>query len=268
MVIVASLLGALTGIGTGLVPGIHVNTVTALLLAGSASCASLGIEYSALLAFTFGLAISHTFFDVVPGLFLGIPGDETFALLPGHELVKQGKGNLAIRLSVAGSTAGLVIGVAMVVALLAFGNVIGAVENSVGPWMFWILLAVSAFLIVTDSPRGWSLVVFLTSGLLGLMVFGTPLVAGGSDAPINALFPALAGLFGVAGLVFAIATAGPPGGRPPPSPDESPNRRRCRARPAGRVRRSGGRPAARTRRRECCNVAAAAGTVVRAARES
>ena len=223
MVIVASLLGALTGIVTGLVPGIHVNTVTALLLAGSASCASLGIEYSALLAFTCALAISHTFFDVVPGLFLGIPGDETFALLPGHELVKQGKGNLAIRLSVAGSTAGLVIGVAMVVALLAFGNVIGAVENAVGPWMFWILLAVSALLIGTDSPRGWSLVVFLTSGLLGLMVFGTPLVAGGSDAPINALFPALAGLFGVAGLVFAIATAGPPGGRPPPSPDESPN---------------------------------------------
>ncbi len=222
MVIVASLLGALAGIVTGLVPGIHVNTVTALLLAGSASCAALGIEYTALLAFTCALAISHTFFDVVPGLFLGIPGDETFALLPGHDLVKQGKGNLAIRLSVAGSASGLVIGVGMVVVLLALGNVIGAVGGAIGPWMFWILLAVSALLIVTDSPRGWSLCVFLTSGLLGLTVFGTPLVAGGMDAPINALFPALAGLFGVAGLLFSIATAGPPAGRPPPS-DESPN---------------------------------------------
>ena len=222
MVIVAAFLGALTGIVTGLVPGIHVNTVTALLLAGSASCASFGIEYSALLAFTCALAISHTFFDVVPGLFLGIPGDETFALLPGHDLVKQGKGNLAIRLSVAGSAAGLVIGVVMVVAFLVFGNAIGAVESAIRPWMFWILLAVSVLLIVTDSPRGWSLVVFLASGLLGLMVFGTPLVAGGLDAPINALFPALAGLFGVAGLLFAIATAGPPAERPPPS-IESPN---------------------------------------------
>ena len=222
MVIVASLLGALTGIVTGLVPGIHVNTVTALLLASSASCASLGIEYSALLAFTCALAISHTFFDVVPGLFLGIPGDETFALLPGHELVKQGKGNLAIRLSVAGSAVGLVIGVAMIVVLLAFGNVIGVVEDASRPWMFWILLVVSVLLIVTDSPRGWSLGVFLTSGLLGLMVFGTPLVSGGLDGPINALFPALAGLFGVAGLLFAIATAGPAAKRPPSS-DESPN---------------------------------------------
>ena len=223
MVIVASLLGALAGIVTGLVPGIHVNTVTALLLAGSASCASLGIDYSALLAFTCALAISHTFFDVVPGLFLGVPGDETFALLPGHELVKQGQGNLAIRLSVAGSAAGLVIGLATIVALLAFGNVIGAMEDAIGPWMFWILLTVSVLLIATDSPRGWSLAVFLASGLLGLMVFGTPLVAGGLDAPINTLFPALAGLFGMAGLLFAIATTGPHGKRPPPAESPDPD---------------------------------------------
>ena len=223
MVIVSSLLGALAGIVTGVVPGIHVNTVTALLLAGSVSCASLGIDYSYLLAFTCALAISHTFFDVVPGLFLGIPGDETFALLPGHELVKQGKGNLAIRLSVTGSAGGLVIGVATIVALLAFGNVIGAVEDAIGPWMFWILLVVSALLIVTDSPRGWSLIVFLISGLLGLLVFGTPLVAGGLDAPINALFPALAGLFGVAGLLFAIATAGPRSRQPQPADSRNPN---------------------------------------------
>ncbi len=223
MVIVASLLGALAGVVTGLVPGIHVNTVTALLLAGSASCASLGIDYSALLAFTCALAISHTFFDVVPGLFLGVPGDETFALLPGHELVKQGQGNLAIRLSVAGSAAGLVIGVATIVALLAFGNAIGAMEDVIGPWMFWILLTVSVLLIATDSPRGWSLAVFLASGLLGLMVFGTPLVAGGLDAPINTLFPALAGLFGMAGLLFAIATTGPLGKRPPPAESPAPD---------------------------------------------
>ncbi len=222
MMIVASLLGTLTGIITGLVPGIHVNTVTALLLAGSAGCASLGIEYSALLAFTCALAISHTFFDVVPGLFLGIPGDETFSLLPGHKLVKQGKGNLAIRLSVAGSMAGLIIGVALVIALLAPGNVMDAVEGAIRPWIFWILLAVSVILIVTDSPCGWSLVVFLTSGLLGVIVFGTPLVAGGLDAPVNILFPALAGLFGVAGLLFALMTADPTAERLPPS-EESPN---------------------------------------------
>ena len=222
MVIVASLLGALAGIVTGLVPGIHVNTVTALLLAGSASCASLGIEYSALLAFTCALAISHTFFDVVPGLFLGIPGDETFALLPGHRLVKAGQGNLAMRLSVAGSGLGLGIGLAVIAALLVLGNLIGAVEDAIGPWMFFVLAAVSVILIVTDSHRGWALAVFLASGLLGIAVFGSPLVAGGLDAPVNALFPALAGLFGVASLLFAVGTAGRAEPAPPPPPDASP----------------------------------------------
>ena len=217
MVIAASLLGALTGIVTGLVPGIHVNTVTALLLASSASCASLGIEYSALLAFTCALAISHTFFDVVPGLFLGVPGDESFALLPGHRLVRQGRGTLALRLSVAGSVLGLGIGLVVVTALLLFGNLIGTVEEAIGPWMFFVLAGVSLVLIVSDSRRGWSFVVFLTSGLLGVAVFASPLVAGGLDAPVNALFPALAGLFGVAGLLFAIGTARD--GEMPPPPD-------------------------------------------------
>lgn len=218
MVIAAALLGALTGIVTGLVPGIHVNTVTALLLAGSASCASLGIEYSALLAFTCALAVSHTFFDVVPGLFLGIPGDETFVLLPGHRLVKAGYGTLAMRLSVWGSVLGLGIGLAVLVALLLLGNLLGAVENIIRPWMFFVLAGVSIVLIAHHPRRGWSLVVFLTSGLLGVLVFGSPLVAGSLDAPVNAMFPALAGLFGVAGLLFAIYTSytSDPVGPPPP----------------------------------------------------
>ncbi len=132
-IVLATVFGALAGIVTGLVPGIHVNTVTALLLASGASCASLGLEYSALLAFTCALAISHTFFDVVPGLFLGVPGDETFALLPGHRLVRQGKGILAIRLSVAGSALGLAVGIAVVAGLVTLGNLTGAVAGAINP---------------------------------------------------------------------------------------------------------------------------------------
>ena len=206
MALVASVLGALAGIATGLIPGIHVNTVTALLLAASASCASLGIEYSALLAFTCSLAISHTFFDVVPGLFLGIPGDETFALLPGHRLVKQGEGQTAVRLSVVGSGIGLVLGLGIFLAA-PLAELIGDIEGAIRPWMFFVLAAISLILVVTDRRRGWSLFTFLASGVLGVAVFGSPLVAGGSDAPVNALFPGLAGLFGVAGLLFAIGTA-------------------------------------------------------------
>ncbi len=206
MPIAAAILGCLCGILTGLIPGIHVNTVTALLLAASASCASLGLDYTALLAFVCALAISHTFFDVIPGLFLGVPGDETFALLPGHRLVRNRQGQLALRLSVVGSATGLTVGVVVVVGILTFGNAIGWVEGILRPWMFWVLAAVAIILIVSENRRFWALLTFLASGLLGLAVFASPLVAGGTDAAVNALFPSLAGLFGVAGLLHALST--------------------------------------------------------------
>ena len=206
MAFIAALLGTLSGIVTGLIPGIHVNTVTALVLAASASCAVLGLDFSALLAFICALAISHTFFDVVPGLFLGVPGDEAFALLPGHRLVRKGQGQAALRLSVIGSAAGLGIGLLVVLALLTFGNALGALEELIRPLLFFVLAGVSLILIVTDRRRSWSLFTFLASGLLGLAVFASPLIAGGGDAAVNAFFPALAGLFGVAGLLFAIGT--------------------------------------------------------------
>ncbi len=208
MVLVATVIGALCGVATGLIPGIHVNTVVALLLAGSASFAAFGVEFSASLAFTCALAISHTFFDVVPGMFLGVPGDEGFALLPGHRLVRSGHGIEAIQLSIWGSVTGLVFGLAVIALLfLPDFNLLDWLEGTISPWMFWILAAVAAILTITDSRRGWSLVILLASGLLGIFVFGSPLVAGGADASISSLFPALAGLFGVAGLLFSIFTA-------------------------------------------------------------
>ena len=220
MTAIAALLGALSGVVTGLIPGIHVNTVTALVLAGSASCAALGLDYSTLLAFICALAISHTFFDVVPGLFLGVPGDETFALLPGHRLVRKGQGQAALQLSIVGSGIGLGIGLVVVLALLALGNVIGALEQLLRSWMFLVLAGVSTILIATDRRRSWSLFTFLASGLLGLAVFASPLVAGGTDAAVNAFFPALAGLFGIAGLLFAIGTASDSAIPPPASKPE------------------------------------------------
>lgn len=91
MSFLAALAGVVSGMVTGLLPGLHVNTVTALLLGAGAACAAAGFEFSTLLAFICALAISHTFFDVVPGLFLGVPGDEAFALLPGHRQFERGE---------------------------------------------------------------------------------------------------------------------------------------------------------------------------------
>ena len=199
----------LVGVLTGLVPGIHVNTVVALMLASSATLGAAGFDYSVLIAFTCALAISHTFFDVIPGLFLGVPGDSAFVHLPGHRMVRRGLGERAIKLSIYGSTIGLLLGAGVLALLLSSwgSGFIISLEKLLSKWMLWVLLLLSALLLLSDGNRLRALLAFLFSGALGIVVLGSPLVPGGSSAPINALFPALAGLFGVAGLVYAIGTA-------------------------------------------------------------
>ena len=199
----------LVGVLTGLVPGIHVNTVVALMLASSATLGAAGFDYSVLIAFTCALAISHTFFDVIPGLFLGVPGDSAFVHLPGHRMVRRGLGERTIKLSIYGSTIGLLLGAGVLALLLSSwgSGFIISLEKLLSKWMLWVLLLLSALLLLSDGNRLRALLAFLFSGALGIVVLGSPLVPGGSSAPINALFPALAGLFGVAGLVYAIGTA-------------------------------------------------------------
>ena len=141
-------LGVVFGFFTGIIPGIHVNTVTALLLTATTSIASLGLDVMTTVAFISSLAISHTFFDIIPGLFIGVPGDAVFAQLPGHRLVREGYGKLAIRLSAAGSGFGLLIGVLLSGGLLFVSETanwkpLGDLENYLSGYMFFLLLAIS-----------------------------------------------------------------------------------------------------------------------------
>jgi putative membrane protein len=210
---VAIALGVVFGFFTGIIPGIHVNTVTALLLTATASIASLGLDVMTQVAFISSLAISHTFFDIIPGLFIGVPGDAVFAQLPGHRLVREGYGKLAIRLSAAGSGFGLLIGVLLSGGLLFASEFAGwkpleDLEQNLTRYMFFLLLAISIVLILTEKNYFASLAVFLASGLLGILVFNTPIVAGGTNAPVSTIFPALAGLFGIAGLLWSLMTLG------------------------------------------------------------
>ena len=70
------ILGCFAGIITGLLPGIHTNTVAALVLASLSvllhyfSPLSLGI-------FLTSMVVVHSFVDFIPTIFLGAPEAET-----------------------------------------------------------------------------------------------------------------------------------------------------------------------------------------------
>jgi putative membrane protein len=114
-----SAFGALLGALTGITPGVHVNTLCLVLLSSLpailpvASCAALWIGASAesvpflMACLIVSAAVSHSFLDFLPSIFLGAPDeDEAVSALPGHRLLLQGRGLEAVAHAAHGSLVG------------------------------------------------------------------------------------------------------------------------------------------------------------------
>ena len=70
------LLGILAGTFTGLMPGIHINLIGALLVSASVSFLFF-IPPLYFVVFITSMAITHTFLDFIPSVFLGCPDTDT-----------------------------------------------------------------------------------------------------------------------------------------------------------------------------------------------
>lgn len=189
-------LGILAGTVTGLIPGLHVNTVCALLL-GFTLSGKLSSSPLSLSIFIFALSITHTFLDFIPSILLGVPSEDTvLALLPGHRLVLEGCGPEAIKLTLIGSIGCLILSLLL---FPLFLTGIPTLYNSIEPYMGILLLACSAFLIWIEKGKQklWSLLVFSLSGALGIITLRSSLFR-------NPLLPLLTGLFGLSLLLMAI----------------------------------------------------------------
>ena len=106
-------LGIIAGTITGLIPGIHINLIGAFLIALSTTIL-FSIPPIFLVVFISSMAITHTFLDFIPSIFLGCPDTDTeLSILPGHELLKKGQGYQAIMLTAYGSLAAIIILIAI-----------------------------------------------------------------------------------------------------------------------------------------------------------
>ena len=104
-IILFLILGILAGTLTGLTPGIHTNLIGAILISIS-TIFFVNPIYA--LVFITSLAITSTFVDFIPSIFLGCPDTETeLSILPGHELLKEKKGYEAIQLANFGCLSGI-----------------------------------------------------------------------------------------------------------------------------------------------------------------
>ncbi|MFA5071439.1 MAG: tripartite tricarboxylate transporter permease [Candidatus Pacearchaeota archaeon] len=191
--LISILAGIVAGTITGLVPGIHINLVGTILISLSATIFSK-VDSVYLAIFISSVAITHTFVDFIPSIFLGCPDDDSsLSVLPGHELLKDGRGYEAVMLTIYGGLAAIFL-----LPLLAFplSFLFSNIYDLIVPKMFWILLITFSILIFTEKRKFAALFVFIISGLFGLCALNLEL-----NEP---LLPMLTGLFGSSLLLLSI----------------------------------------------------------------
>ncbi|MDY9927122.1 tripartite tricarboxylate transporter permease [Methanosarcina sp.] len=215
------LAGYLLGIFSGLLPGIHTNNFALALVALAPFLADRGIAPFYIALIILSNAVSHTFHDIIPSVFLGAPdGDTALAVLPGHRLLMEGAGAEAVRLSALGSAGSVV---ASMLFVLPFSLFFGAIYPYLQDYMAWVLLTIVFIMLASeksDEVKGQgslakyrckllALFLFLITGALGLFAFSREslLVPVISFGQASVLLPLLSGLFGASQLIISLLTS-------------------------------------------------------------
>ena len=196
-ILIALFCGICAGIFTGLIPGIHINLVSLLLV--SLSGYFLGFTDPLMLGvFIISMAVTHTFLDIIPSIFLGAPdADTALAVLPGHKLLLKGMGYEAVKLATIGSLLCLCSTIIIIPFLIP---VVPLIYSFIQPYIGWILITVVVFMVLKEKgldKKFWAIIVFFLSGILGMIVLEIPKL----EQP---LFPMLSGLFGISILFISL----------------------------------------------------------------
>ena len=180
------LLGILSGTFTGLIPGIHINLIAIVFLTTIPS-----------VIFITAMAITHTFLNFIPSVFLGAPDEDTaMGILPGHQYLLMGNGHKAILLTLLGSTIAIASLIIIVpIFILAIPKIYPFVKQMMAFFLIWI----SIFLVTTEKDsKTKAIIIFIMAGFLGIA---------SANLNINQpILPLLTGLFGTSTLINSIKT--------------------------------------------------------------
>ena len=212
----AVIIGIGLGVISGLTPGIHTNTFALILVSSTPLFLRLGFSPESISLIIVSNAIIHTFLDIIPSVFLGAPeADSALAILPMHEMLLEGKGVEAVRISASGSLTASLVSLSLIPPVFLF---ITSFSSVIERYTVFALILVVITLILTERGEGvyhsgkyfrarfimMGLAVFILSGMLGVFSFRYSYLSG-SMLPLtpNILFPLLTGLFGAPMLLIS-----------------------------------------------------------------
>lgn len=213
LVLSAGAVGAVIGSFTGIVPGIHVNTLAAMMVAAyPAICGMLSgcvpSEYVPVMVSCciMSASVVHSFVDFVPSAFIGAPdADEALSVLPAHRLLLMGEGMTAVRAAAVGSAVGAVT--ALVLAIPLQWVLLKGAGTLLDSITLGVIAVTLAAIVIGSGNRLASLTLVLLSGALGLTVMNMGIPSSGVLGTGTLLFPMLTGLFGIPPLLERAGSA-------------------------------------------------------------
>lgn len=194
-VLLFTFLGIGVGVVTGIIPGLHPNTVFVMILSLTFFMADTPTIY--VLVFVVSLAISNTFTDFLPSILFGAPDPSTaLSVLPSHKFLLAGRGYEALFLTVIGGL-GVTIITLLTMPLLLW--IIPQIYGVIHPYIHVLLSVIMLWMILTERgiAKFYSVFVILLVGMFGFV----SLNALPSD---KVLFPALTGLFAFSTLTISL----------------------------------------------------------------
>jgi len=188
-IFICFIFGTAAGIISGLLPGIHSN-----ILATGILYSTNYIKISPIYALTFiiSIGVTHTFVDFIPSVFLSCPSQEK-SLLPGHELLTQGRGNQAVFLSSIGSLFGIILITILSPILIYIFPIINIILKSKIEYLLIIILLFSIF---KEKQKLKTILIILITGILGTLVLNLNIK--------DPLLPLLTGLFATPLIIESI----------------------------------------------------------------
>jgi len=227
LVLAACLAGSALGTCTGIIPGIHVNTLASIMLVSYPAIGSFISSFAdqayvpvIVSACIMSASVVHSFVAYVPAVFIGAPDpDEVLTVLPGHRLLMQGHGMRAIRAAAIGSAVGAAS--AIVLAIPIQYLMLHGLADKLNLLTVAVLMFTLFAIVLKEKGvknKMWAAGLVLLSGAMGLICMDLPIPSTGIAGEGTLLFPLLTGLFGMPALISSFKNASVP----PQEDDETP----------------------------------------------
>ncbi|MFT4309698.1 MAG: tripartite tricarboxylate transporter permease [Candidatus Woesearchaeota archaeon] len=189
--LVPILLGLIAGTITGLLPGLHVNTIVSVILAGSAIIIG-SVPIISISVFIISMAITHSITEFIPTALLGIPDSSTVVShIPAHKLFSEGKSMLAITTSAFSS---MIAGVMTIILYPLSSTIIRLFDTLIAKESVIIMLSFLVLLpLLLTKNRLYTILVIVLASIMGVLSLNH-----------NFLLPLLSGLFGLPVLISSL----------------------------------------------------------------